>query len=131
MLFVAADPGVLRNSSVVQIQCTSRCLINTLWRPPLNAVAANVTNYLIRINDSLIAELIQTFGIIDNGTGISFLLSVSSCATHNVTISTLNTCGEGPYTHRVMVKPEDAIHVPDSLCDLNFIGGANNNKGKL
>ena len=121
---------------MVQMQCrghSSRCLINTLWHPPVNALAANVTNYVIHINDKLIAELIPTFDIMDDKTGISFLLSVSSCAAHNVSISTLNTCGEGPNTQSFMLKPENIITVdlPDSVCALNVIGGTNINGGKL
>ena len=125
VLFIPANPAVIRAPFAVQMQCdgdSSRCMINTSWSPPVNAVAANVTSYLIRVNGTLITELNQTFGIIDNGGRRSFLLPVSSCATHNVSISTISTCGEGPYTHSSMLKPED---ISDSLC-----GGTNISNGK-
>ena len=131
MLFIPAIPGVLREPFAVQMQChedSSRCMINTLWRPPLNALAANVTNYVIRVNNTLITEPIQTFGIIDNGTGISSLLPVSSCTTYNVSVSTLNSCGEGPNTLNFKLKPEEIMPIPESVCE---IGGAVINSGKL
>ena len=131
VVFVPAIPDVLRYPFAVQMQCdgdSSRCMINTLWRPPLNAVAANVTNYLIRVNTRMITEPIRTFNIDDNETGISYLLPVRSCATHNVSISTLNTCGEGPNTHNFVLKPEDIIPIPDLFCSS---GCTNIYNGKL
>ena len=129
MLFIPADPGELREPFCVQMQCrgdSSRCMINASWSPPLNAVAANVTNYLIRINGTLIAKPIQTLRTIDNRVRLSSLVPVSSCATHNVSISTHNACGEGPNIHSFMLEPKDISITADSVC-----GGTNISSSKL
>ena len=51
--------------------------------------------------------------------------------THNVGVSAVNPCGEGPNTLNFTLKPVEIVIIPDSVCDINASGGTNINCGKL
>ena len=74
------------------------CIVTTIWP---NANASQVTEYRILANDSFVLNTTNEISNGNNEIRISSLFLVSSCTTHNVSVSVVNVCDDPLKVQRV------------------------------
>ena len=136
-------PGVPQDVGAVLIEhAAEKCVVTSLWRSPNNTNEANVTRYVVSVNETTSYNITvninensnnsisvninnNTISVNINNNMISALLPVSTCAAYQITMRAVNVCGQSPNTPNFMLDPKSRHTIPTFTC------GAINNKCKL
>ena len=93
--------------------CTGKCTILLGWNPPINIATEDVSHYMVYINETnALSEKSET--------DKNFTLTaypVSSCGTHQVSVSAVNRCGHEGQRSPLNMLDQEPLSLPLTMCE--------------
>ena len=94
-------PRDVTSDLILDSSIETGCEVQFGWSPLINLDQGNISHYIVYMNETNVLNKISE--VDQNKILVSYPVSRSSCATHNVSVSAVNQCGrEGQRSRNII-----------------------------